>query len=380
MAAQRDAVAQYIAANSGRLIAEFNETVSGRRKNRPGLEEALSTCRIRRATLVVARLDRLSRSVAFVSALSESKQDFVIVDFPDANKFTIHVLAAIAEYESSIISERLKDAFAAAKARGVILGKPKGTKFNANWERGIAASAQAKKVRAQNRARDLAPIVWDMVVSGIRQPDIAEALSEMGIRTPRGGRWSRTAVGRIIKRTRSELGADPKYRTVRELGSRLVRMHARDAEVAPLVWKLRSQGKLVMEIADELNRLRVVTPRNRGWTRTTVNTFLRRTAQVFLPLQDSLAAVHPASQARSPLTEGAKKRALPVAALAWGLRSRGLSLAATVEEFNRRHIAPLRGPWSRWNVRNVLALTAADFPEEAKHAPLRRRQPSQRTP
>ena len=145
--AQREAVGQYLAVNSAKLVAEFSETVSGLRNDRPQLSEALRTCRVRRATLIVARLDRLSRNLAFISALAESSQDFVIVDFPDANKFTIHILAAIAEYESALISERLKSAFAAAKARGVVLGKPKGTKFPGKRGEGSAASARAKQLR-----------------------------------------------------------------------------------------------------------------------------------------------------------------------------------------------------------------------------------------
>jgi DNA invertase Pin-like site-specific DNA recombinase len=360
--------------NPGKLIAEFRETVSGLRNDRPQLSEALRTCRIRRATLIVARLDRLSRNLAFISALSESAQDFVIVDFPDANKFTIHILAAIAEYESSLISERLKSAFAAAKARGVVLGKPKGTKFPGGANDGSVASARAKQERSRRRTRDLAPIVWDMVAKGIRQAEIATALTKMGIRTVFGGPWSRTAITRILERTRHELGSAPQYRDVRDLGWRIVRVRARDAEIAPIVWQIQRQGKMVIEIADELNRLGIETPRRRGWTRNTVYTFLKRTASVFGPSSDSDQPSRPARNARR--LELAKGKKLAVGALAWRLRCDGLSLGATAEELRRREVTPPREPWTRRSVRTVLALTATEFAEEALRAPLRRRSAS----
>ena len=95
--AQQADVVRYVEQQSGDLIGAFSDALSGRKSNRPGLVEALRTCRLRRATLVVARLDRLSRNVRFMAALMESGQDFRAVDFPGANRFTIHVLAAIAE-------------------------------------------------------------------------------------------------------------------------------------------------------------------------------------------------------------------------------------------------------------------------------------------
>jgi len=122
--AQRAAVERYIAANPGRLIAELSETVSGRKNARPKLQEALYLCRLFRAVLVIARLDRLSRNVELITRLMESGTEFVAVDFPHANRFTIHVLAAIAEYESQLLSERMKAAYAAARERGAVVWPP----------------------------------------------------------------------------------------------------------------------------------------------------------------------------------------------------------------------------------------------------------------
>ena len=100
---QQAQVRDYVAANHGRLIGEYSETVSGRKNDRPQLATALTTCRIMGAVLVIARLDRLSRNVAMIARLMDSGLDFVATDFPYANKFTIHLLAAVAEYESRFI-------------------------------------------------------------------------------------------------------------------------------------------------------------------------------------------------------------------------------------------------------------------------------------
>src|SRR5919206_2545467 len=119
--AQRAAVETYLAGR-GRVVAEVVEVESGRRNDRPELERALALCRAHRATLLVAKLDRLARNVAFVSTLMESGVEFVAADFPQANRLTIHILAAVAEHEARMISERTKAALGAAKARGKQLG------------------------------------------------------------------------------------------------------------------------------------------------------------------------------------------------------------------------------------------------------------------
>jgi DNA invertase Pin-like site-specific DNA recombinase len=123
--AQREAVMSYLNGGRWTLAAEFTEVESGKRSdNRPELEKAIAACKRLKAKLVIAKLDRLSRNLAFIAALMESGVEFVAVDNPHMNKLTIHILAAVAEHEREMISERTKAALAAAKRRGQRLGNP----------------------------------------------------------------------------------------------------------------------------------------------------------------------------------------------------------------------------------------------------------------
>ena len=122
--AQQKAVTDYLNGGAWELVGEFVEVESGKKSNRPQLARAIETCRKRRARLVIAKLDRLSRNLAFVATLMDAGVEFVAVDNPHANRLTIHILAAVAEHEREAISERTKAALAAAKARGKRLGTP----------------------------------------------------------------------------------------------------------------------------------------------------------------------------------------------------------------------------------------------------------------
>jgi DNA invertase Pin-like site-specific DNA recombinase len=115
--AQREAVSRHIASTGGRLIDEYEEIESGKRNDRPQIAAALAACRAKRAVLVIAKLDRLARNVAFISALMDSGVDFVAADMPVANRLTVHVLAAVAEHEREMISQRTKAALQAEGAR-----------------------------------------------------------------------------------------------------------------------------------------------------------------------------------------------------------------------------------------------------------------------
>src|SRR3954454_18915621 len=156
--AQRKAVADYLDGGRWSLVAEFTEVESGKRNDRPELAKALATCRRTGATLIIAKLDRLARNVAFVSNLMEAGVEFVAVDFPTANRLTIHILAAVAEHEREMISARTKDALVAAKARGTRLGNPNGLTAEARTQ-GTAVAVAKRKVQAAARAADLAPII-----------------------------------------------------------------------------------------------------------------------------------------------------------------------------------------------------------------------------
>ena len=159
--AQQDAVKRYLAANPGRVIAELTEVESGRNKDRPVIREALWMCRVYDAKLVVARLDRLARSCAMIASILTSGVDFVAADMPLANRFTIHILAAVAEYEARLISERTKAALAAAKARGRKFGCPNpSTAILTTAAR--EAAAKAIRMRAKLRALDYVPLLCDL--------------------------------------------------------------------------------------------------------------------------------------------------------------------------------------------------------------------------
>jgi DNA invertase Pin-like site-specific DNA recombinase len=197
--AQRKAVADHLKGGDWRIVAEFTEVESGKRSDRPKLAEALKACRVLGATLIIAKLDRLARNVHFVSGLMESGVEFTAVDFPQANRLTVHILAAVAEHEAKLISERTKAALAAAKARGVRLGGDRGARLTAEARK---AGCKAVAARADARAADLDPIVRDLQAAGARSlRAIAAGLNERGLKTPRGaGRWQAGTVHQLLAR------------------------------------------------------------------------------------------------------------------------------------------------------------------------------------
>src|SRR5215212_3730043 len=196
--AQRAAVESYLAGN-GRVVTEVLEVESGRRNDRPELERALALCRAHRATLLVAKLDRLARNVAFVSRLIESGVEFVAADFPQANRLTIHILAAVAEHEARMISDRTKATLAAAKARGVTLG---GFRGRAGTVDDCAEARSALMRQADDRARALTPILARIDPDGTMPlRAVARVLRTEEIPTPSGrGAWTAIAVRRLWNR------------------------------------------------------------------------------------------------------------------------------------------------------------------------------------
>src|SRR5215472_18823823 len=163
--AQRSAVLDYLNGGRWKLVGEFKEVESGKKNDRPALAKALAACRVHGATLIIAKLDRLARNVAFISNLMESGVDFEAVDFPQANRLTVHILAAVAEHEAKVISERTKAALSAAKRRGVKLGGFRGTTITKAMRR---ASAEAVAKQADARAADLCPIIAELQATGAR--------------------------------------------------------------------------------------------------------------------------------------------------------------------------------------------------------------------
>jgi DNA invertase Pin-like site-specific DNA recombinase len=201
--AQRRSVEEFIASDGWHLAGEFVEVESGKIDHRPQLEAALAQCELTGASLIVAKLDRLSRNVAFLATLQDSGTKFVAADMPEANELTIHIMAAVAQAERKAISRRTKEALAAAKARGVALG---GRRANTeDLRKGPAASAAKRSRVAAERARKVARQIEALRGQGhssLRQ--LAAALTEQGITAPRGGDWSAAQVRSVLSRALQE--------------------------------------------------------------------------------------------------------------------------------------------------------------------------------
>lgn len=196
---QRKAVEDYL--NGGRLelLAEYVEIESGKRSDRTELAKALGHANATGATLVIAKLDRLSRNVAFISNLMESGVEFVAADMPMANRLTVHVLAAVAEHEREMISQRTTAALAAAKARGVKLGNLNGARALRGL--GNAHAVVVVKAGADAHMNRLLPIINVIRGDGTTSlHGIAEQLNRRGILTARGGRWYATTVKNLLDR------------------------------------------------------------------------------------------------------------------------------------------------------------------------------------
>jgi DNA invertase Pin-like site-specific DNA recombinase len=197
--AQRAAVITHVNGH-GTLVKEYLEVESGKRhENRPQLAAALAYARVTGAVLIVAKLDRLARNVAFLANLMESGVEFVAADMPMANKLTLHVMSAMAEHEAKAISTRVREAMAAAKARGVVFGNP----FGARALRGLGnAAAVEATVKAADQHRDrIMPIIAALRSEGIvTLLGIAEELNQRGILTARGGRWHARTVKNLVER------------------------------------------------------------------------------------------------------------------------------------------------------------------------------------
>jgi len=197
--AQQASVDNFITTQGWTLVDELVEVESGKTANRPHLTKALELCRLTGATLVIAKLDRLSRDAHFLLGLQKAGVAFVAADMPNANDLTVGVMALVAQQEREAISKRTKEALRAAKARGVKLGNPLGAKHLRQY--GNTAAVEAVKVKAHQRAQDLEGVVADLKDEGVVSLGaMADALNSMGILTPRGGRWHKTSVKRVLDR------------------------------------------------------------------------------------------------------------------------------------------------------------------------------------
>jgi DNA invertase Pin-like site-specific DNA recombinase len=204
--AQRTAVEAYAKQNGATLIIAYVEVESGKLASRPELAKALAHARRSKATLVVAKLDRLARNVAFLSALMDSKVPFVACDNPHANRLTLHILAAVAEAEAVAISQRTKAALAAYKARGGKLGGQLPQCRNLSQEarlKGAQRAGLAVSKAAAEAYADLRPTVAELRAKGMPLQAIATELNKQGHTTRRGRPWNPVQVARVLERAES---------------------------------------------------------------------------------------------------------------------------------------------------------------------------------
>ena len=187
--AQREAIRNYLALNGGEVVGSFEEVETGKKNDRPELLKAIEKCRRTKATLLIAKLDRLGRNLHFISGLMESGIEFRAVDNPHANKFMVHMLAAFAEHERELIAERTRNALQAAKERGVKLG--------------LYGKVLAKqnKTSADQFAMRITPTISDIKQTGhYTVQQICNELNRRCIKTSRGNGWHISSTHNLLKR------------------------------------------------------------------------------------------------------------------------------------------------------------------------------------
>ena len=199
--AQREIIKNHLKDNP--LITEFVETESGKKSNRPKLMEALALCRKTNSVLIVAKLDRLSRNVAFTSKLLESDVEIVFCDFPQANRLILHIISSIAEYEANLISQRTKQSLQAKKARGIKLGKSEN--LMNRFQQAISNSSKTNKAKAESNPNNMRAIALlrSLVLQGKSLSEMTNLLNEQGFVTSKGCKFQIVQVKRLL--TKAEL-------------------------------------------------------------------------------------------------------------------------------------------------------------------------------
>lgn len=196
--AQREIIGRYL--GQEKPIAEFVETESGKKTDRPKLTEALALCRKTGSTLIVAKLDRLSRNVAFTSKLLESDVEIKFCDFPEANRLVLHIIASIAEYEAGLISQRTKQSLEAKRQRGITLGKPEN--LVNNLDQAISNSNKTNRQKALNNPNNKRAVAYlrVLVSEGRGLSEMSRILNREGFTTSRGGKFTAKQVSILINR------------------------------------------------------------------------------------------------------------------------------------------------------------------------------------
>lgn len=207
--AQRAAVEAFARSAGATIDASFTEVESGKLADRPKLTAAIAHARRGKGKLVIAKLDRLARNVAFLSAIMESGVEFVAVDNPNASRLTIHILAAVAEDEARRISDRTKAALAAAKARGTLLGSARPGHWRGHEDARLAGLAKGReqalivrRAKALEAVADLLPMMQARRADGASLATIAGELNAAGHRTQRGNDWTAQGVKLVLDRSK----------------------------------------------------------------------------------------------------------------------------------------------------------------------------------
>lgn len=191
--AQRESVLKHVEQEGGTLIAEYSDVISGASETREQLDAALRRCEREKATLIISKLDRLARQLSFLAKFIESKVPLVVAELPHANKMLLQMMAVFAEAERDMVSQRTKDALAAAKKRGVVLGNPKLADAR-------VTAAEARKRKADEFASKHCQDVLRWRNKGHTLAAIAERLNDIKWLGPRGGKWHPTSVSNLIDR------------------------------------------------------------------------------------------------------------------------------------------------------------------------------------
>ena len=190
--AQKQSVSRYLKTLDCELVGSFEEVESGGRNDRPKLQEAIKIAKAQKAILVVSKLDRLSRNAAFLLQLQDSKLDFIICDMPNIDRFSVGILALLAQKERELISERTKAGLAVAKSRGAVLGNPSGRQAL----KSARAAIQARKAVFVSNALKAIEEIQSTGVTTLAK--LAACLNMRGEKSPRGKAWTPTAVRRVL--------------------------------------------------------------------------------------------------------------------------------------------------------------------------------------
>jgi DNA invertase Pin-like site-specific DNA recombinase len=192
MEAQKNSVGRYLSSLDCELLGSFEEVESGADNRRPQLKAALQLAKAKKAILIIAKLDRLSRNAAFLLTLQESGVDFVACDMPNADRLSVGIIALLAQRERELISERTRAGLAVAKSRGAVLGNP-------NPTGALKKAREAIQSRKKGFAESVVKSIREIQSTGVESLNrIADCLNKRGEKTPRGSQWTATAVKRIL--------------------------------------------------------------------------------------------------------------------------------------------------------------------------------------